>query len=36
MTLMALFLVEVFVMPSLLGYALYRWLRAMIVAVFAP
>ena len=36
LTLMALFLVEVFVMPSLLGYALYRWLRAMIVAVFAP
>lgn len=36
LTLMALFLVEVFVMPSLLGYALYRWLRSMIVAVFAP
>ena len=36
LTLMALFLVEVFVMPSLLGYALYRWLRTMIVAVFAP
>ena len=36
LTLMALFLVEVFVMPSLLGYALYRWLRSMIVSVFSP
>jgi hypothetical protein len=36
LTLMALFLVEVFAMPSLFGYALYSALRSMIAAAFAP
>jgi hypothetical protein len=35
LTLMAIFLVEVFVMPTLLGYALYRGLRAIIAAIFS-
>ena len=35
LTLMALFLVEVFVLPSLLGYALYRGLQSMIAAMFS-
>ena len=35
LTLMAIFLVEVFVLPSLFGYALYRGLQSMIAAMFS-